>query len=309
MDKIDYNKPPLTIQQQINLLKNRNLLFYNENKAFHLLSEISYYRLSAYFYPLLEEPKEQHQFKTESYFEDAFNLYCFDRELRQLIFNEIEKIEISFRSKIIYYMSHEYGAFWFENKSIFFDQDKHNNFIDDLKKEIEKSKDNSSNQSKELSISSYYKKYINELPPSWISLEIITLGQLSRIYSNILSDSKAKNEVANLYNLSPRILTSWMHCFTYLRNICAHHSRLWNKQLGVTPLILPNKTKKPWLKSNVPNNKVFFVLSMIYFLIKQINPNSSFKNKLKNLISKYPKTDKGAMGFPLDWEKEPLWIT
>lgn len=307
MTKINYNKQPLTFEEQVNLLKTRNLLFGDEQKSIHILSQINYYRLSAYFYPLLEEPKELHKFKNDSYFEDSFNLYLFDRELRQLIFNEIEKIEISLRTKIIYHISHAHGAFWFEDDSLFFDKKKHKDFIEDLKNEAYKSKEDSNSKNKEIFLNSFYKKYTNDLPPSWMSLEIITLGQLSHLYSNIIKDLESKKKIAQEYNLNPELLVSWMHSLNYVRNICAHHSRLWNKQLRITPKTLPSKTIKPWLSSRVPNNKVFFVLSIIFYLIQHINPKSCFKSKLKDLLSKYPKTDKGTMGFPLNWENEPLW--
>ena len=104
MDKTLYSKNFLSYHQQLDQLIDRGLVVENEEKALHLLEHISYYRLSGYWYPLLEN-KQEHIFKEESTFQTAFNLYCFDRKLRQLVLSEIEKIEVAIRSKITYIMA------------------------------------------------------------------------------------------------------------------------------------------------------------------------------------------------------------
>lgn len=94
MGKTLYTKPALTFEEQLIQLEGRGLTIQNREKALHILQNISYYRLSGYWYPFLEEPKSNHFFKKESFFEQGFKLYCFDRELRKLIMGELEKIEI-----------------------------------------------------------------------------------------------------------------------------------------------------------------------------------------------------------------------
>jgi abortive infection bacteriophage resistance protein len=119
MSKIPYTKQALSYSEQLSTLKKRGLIIENEEKALHLLEQISYYRLSAYWYPLLEEPKLEHKFKPNTTFEKGFKLYCFDRDLRKLIQAELEKIEISLRAKMIYEFWHKHDAFWFLDKSHF----------------------------------------------------------------------------------------------------------------------------------------------------------------------------------------------
>jgi len=118
MSKVPFNKPPLTYSQQLQQLKDRGLAIENEDKALHLLTSISYYRLSGYWYPLLQD-KQHHIFKKESSFETAFKLYCFDRKLRKLILSELEKIEVAVRAKMIYELSLKHGPFWFVNPLLF----------------------------------------------------------------------------------------------------------------------------------------------------------------------------------------------
>jgi abortive infection bacteriophage resistance protein len=102
MPRVPYVKPALSLTDQLTQLKKRGLKVEDEGRALHLLESISYYRLSGYWYPMLEMPKENHVFKPNSSFDSAFKIYCFDKELRKIILTEIEKIEIAVRSKMIY---------------------------------------------------------------------------------------------------------------------------------------------------------------------------------------------------------------
>ena len=103
-------------------------------------------------------------------------------------------------------------------------------------------------------------------------------------------------------------MVSWLHAITYIRNICAHHSRLWNKILGIRPII-PRRMVNPFVSiPSTSNNKVYYVLCMITYLLDIINPNNTFRDKLRDLFVEYPNIDVVAMGFPRNWQNEPFWI-
>ncbi|MDF2456208.1 MAG: protease [Cytophagaceae bacterium] len=99
MARIPYTKPSLTYADQLQQLKDRGLIIESEEKALHLLENISYYKLSGYWYPMLAQPKSLHRFKEEASFNTAFKIYCFDREFRRLILSELEKIEVAIERK------------------------------------------------------------------------------------------------------------------------------------------------------------------------------------------------------------------
>lgn len=107
---VTYTKQPTSIAEQIAMLKQRGLLIENDDYAFEKLNVISYFRLACYWHPL-EENKFLHIFKPNSYFNDVIVIYEFDKELRNLLFSSIQSIEIAFRTKIIQFLSSEYGAF------------------------------------------------------------------------------------------------------------------------------------------------------------------------------------------------------
>ncbi len=298
-DKVPYKKSFLTHEEQLNLLKSRGLIIEDENRALHLLEKISYYRLSGYWYPLLAD-KETHVFKKGASFDTAFKLYCFDKELRRLILGELEKIEVAVRAHMIYIISGYFGAFWTEEKAIFPNQNGHDEIIAKITSEYERSD--------EKFIEAFKYKYSNPLPPSWMLLEITSFGSLSLMYQQ-LKPGKTKREIADKFGLDDATFMSWMHTMVYVRNVCAHHSRLWNRSLSIRPLRLQNP-QNTWLKNKQTSNaRVFYFASALVYMLNIINPNSTFKERFINLITSFKIIDFNAMGFCDEWEKEPLWLS
>tara|TARA_R110002153_G_scaffold257677_1_gene416938 strand:- start:1135 stop:2037 length:903 start_codon:yes stop_codon:yes gene_type:complete len=297
MAKVPYEKPALTYAEQIQQLQERGLEINNIARATHLLESISYYRLSGYWYPMLAD-KSNHQFKANSTFQSAFQLYSFDRELRVLILRELEKIEVSIRAKMIYLLSHEYGAFWYQDANLFKNHINHSKCLGSLEHEY--------NRSDEEFIDAFAKKYSNPLPPSWMMLEITSFGTLSFLFSN-LKPGKVKRDIARHFGLNDKTFSSWIHSIVYLRNVCAHHSRLWNRVMSIQP-IRPRNIYKTWLKNEgVSNNRTYYILTIILFLMQTINPEHTIVARFKALLEKYPNVDVFAMGFPKNWETETLW--
>lgn len=297
MAKIPFSKPALTYEEQLHQLAERGLIIGNKERASHLLESISYYRLSGYWYPLLED-KERHIFKAGSTFDSAFKMYSFDRALRVMIIRELEKIEVSIRSKMIYILSHEYDPFWYSNEKLFKDPGRHKKTLDKLMSEYVRSR--------EEFIIKFKVKYNNEFPPCWILLEVSSFGMVSSLYSNLL-DRLPKRKVSRHFGLAEKVLESWMHSIVYLRNLCAHHSRLWNNNLNITPM-RPMRVDKTWLQNQeVQNSKSYYIISMLLYLLQTINPNNSFVSRFKMLLDEYPNIDVHAMGFPPNWQEEELW--
>jgi abortive infection bacteriophage resistance protein len=298
MGKTHYTKPSLTFQQQLQQLIDRGMTVEDPNKALHILESVSYYRISGYWYPFLAD-KQKHVFKYGAQFETAFKLYCFDRELRSLIISELEKIEVAIRAKMIYVLSQKFGGFWFQDLTLFKNPQK---FQTQLSVKLKEEYD----RSDEEFIRAFRLKYSDPLPPSWMIMEIISFGTLSKLFSQ-LKPSREKRDIANYFGLADVVFENWLHSIVYLRNICAHHSRLWNRTLSIKPQILQSP-RKLWLKNvNVRSDRTYYVLCMIKYLLQTVNPKSRFAFKLKSLFLKYPNVDTYAMGFTNNWEQESLW--
>ncbi|MEX1003454.1 MAG: Abi family protein [Crocinitomicaceae bacterium] len=296
-----YEKETYTVEQHIKLLEERGLKIDDPDNAKHYLSHVSYYRLAGYWWPM-QEDKENHIFKEGSNFEDVIALYNFDRELRILLFDVIEKIEISLRTKMIYYLSHEFDAWWFQNPDIFQDAQALVKTLASMNEEIERSKDTFIKQHK--------KKYKDDLrfPPAWKTLELTSFGSLSKLYGNLKNGIESKDRIAVDFGaVNHTYLPSWLQSIAQIRNYCAHHSRLWNKNLPGSPKMLKNPPNK-WT-SNPPadNNKLYLHLCIMKYMLNIIVPENSFTIKLKALMEKYDNVDPDAIGFKPNWQNEELW--
>lgn len=298
-----YNKKVYTIDDHIKLLKKRGLIIKNEKRARKYLSNISYYRLAGYWWTM-QEDKEKHIFKDGSTFSNVIALYNFDAELRVLLFDVIEKIEISLRTKLIYHLSHEFDPWWFQNTEIFENTKALVQTLDKIREETYRSKDRF--------IKEHKKKYKNDkrFPPAWKTLELTSFGALSKLYGNLKTNIESKDTIASEYGaVNHTYLPSWLQSIAQIRNFCAHHSRLWNKNLPGTVKLLSNPPNK-WI-SDVPRehefSKLYIHMSLMRYLLNSIHPKNTFANDLKSLMEKYPNIDPNALGFKPNWESEPLW--
>ena len=202
-----YNKKPISFQTQVAQLKAKGLSFDNEQNAETTLSRISYYRLRAYTYPFQDNTVSNHPFIIPVSFEEIIALYRFDSELRVLVFDAIEKIEIALRTQIIYQLAMSYGSHWQTDPNLYRDTARFTKHLGSLQGEIDRSD--------ETFIEHYNNKYSTpSQPPSWMSLEVASMGTLSKIYQN-LKKGPEKQAVADSFGLPEiNIMENWMFCFS-----------------------------------------------------------------------------------------------
>lgn len=300
---MSYSKEALSTDQHIQLLKDRGLRIDDIDEARHYLTHVSYYRLAGYWWPM-QADKTAHTFKKNSCFSDVIHLYNFDRELRILLFDVIEKIEISLRTKLIHHLSHEYDPWWFQKTELFKDSQALVKTLYNLQEEVERSKDTF--------IKEHRKKYKDDqrFPPSWKTLELSSFGGLSKLYGNLKNTIKSKDTIAEeLGAVNHTYLPSWLQSIAQIRNVCAHHSRLWNKNLPGT-LKLLSKAPYPWIE-DVPKQheyqKLYVHLCIMRYMLNIIVPGNSFKAKLMDLLNRYPNVDPIALGLKPHWQDEALW--
>jgi abortive infection bacteriophage resistance protein len=294
-----YAKPPLTHEQQLDLLLKRGLEIPDRAKALHYLGNISYYRLSAYMLPH-QVHGQAHQFKTGASFDHVLELYVFDRALRILVFDAIERIEIALRTRMIHEMAMRYGGHWHERPELF----KNQRVFFELQTQIDQ---HCAGRNKEVFVQHYLDKYTEPpKPPSWMSLEIITMGSLSKVFQALAHHDDQKRIAAH-FGLYPEVLQSWSHSITFVRNLCAHHSRFWNRELGIQPVLL-QKPKHPWIERSFTNNRrSYYMLCCLRYMLYSINPKGSFTHRLHELLKKHPGVPIKYMGFTPDWAAQPLW--
>ncbi|MBR3564723.1 MAG: Abi family protein [Paludibacteraceae bacterium] len=312
-----YQKHPISIAEQIAKLEARGLNFDDKQLAAKYLGNISYYRLRAYTYPYQNnvDPDSDHHFMRDDItFQDIIDLYVFDRRLRSLIFNELEKVEVAVRTKLSQIYSESTGdSHWYEDKSLydsaaFAIQMDGDTLFDDISDDIVGDVD----RSNEDFIKHYYNKYNEpDMPPSWMTMEVISFGTLSRLYK-LLKTSNEKKAIANAFGIANvELFANWLHAFSGLRNCCAHHSRIWNRRFMVHIKMPYNTTYSFMSKADavdIKQNKLFALLTALKYIVDIISPDNNFKNNLLHLLAdNHRLLSLKEMGFPDNWKRLPVW--
>ncbi len=280
------------------LLESRGLIISDKTKAILYLESIGYYRLSAYMYPFLKIPKEFHQYKEGTTFQQVLNLYRFDKKLRMLLLNELEKIEIAIRRAIMNIPVQATGdIYWLTNPVHFANQ----KTFQDTKCTI----DREYAKSAEEFIKHFKDSYCEPYPPSWILGELLTIGNVNMVYRNLKAD-KIRKRISQYFGLQPIVMESWITSLTLLRNACCHHSRVWNKVCSIMA-VTPKRIAHPWITLPTNTQRVYFTICIIKYFLDIISPYNDMRDKMSKLFDTFPEIDKTALGFPFGWENEPLW--
>lgn len=301
------SKPAYTISEQIQILKDRGMLFKDERNAMEYLQNISYYRLKGYWWDMQSDYKE-HTFKKNVYFEQVIRRYDFDRKLRGILFNAVEYIEISIRTKLIYHLSLKYGGLWYLEENLF-DRTKNKTYqrtINKLQEEF--------NRSQEVFVIDHRRRHKNVSPDVWKILEVASLGTLSKLYKNLKHQLPEKSKIANEMGLNLHTeLSSWLEAISYMRNIIAHHSRLWSKNMTKKPTYKLKNPRGKWFQysdklTEVQIKKPFLIISCMVYLCDIINPQHSVREELLDLFKEYSDIEIYKLGFVNSWYKEQVWL-
>ena len=306
------NKPSRNIDEQIALLISRGMLFRDENVAKEVLKSVSYYRLKGYWWDM-QGDKLLHRFVPNSYFEDVVEKYEFDRELRLVLFYAIEIIEVALRAKLIYHLSQSHGALWYLDSTLFDDIHLFEQHRNELQDEFARSG--------EIFVKDFKQKHPTananpkiwesmEHPDAWLILEVATFGNLSKMYKNLKHQLPQKAAIAKEFGLNlHNELSSWLESISYLRNIVAHHSRVWSRTMVKTPMKVTNPNL-PWLQINLSKyqeKRPFHVISTMLYLCNAVNSENLFKQKMFELFAKYPQIPLYKLGFNNQWKQENIW--
>jgi abortive infection bacteriophage resistance protein len=283
------------LDEQADLLRSRGMA--GERGDFlRRLAVVNYYRLSVYWYPFREADG---RFKAGTTLDAVWGRYTFDRELRHLVMDAIERVEVAVRASLAYAHALEGGPFGYatDPSAIFrADGQRRTEFLQRVEDEVRKSN--------EPFVQHFRDRYgdSHRLPPIWMATEVLTFGSLSRLCQG--SSRQVRLHVARGLNVPESVLESWLRVMTELRNICAHHGLLWHRDFHYAPRLL---RVPAWQELERVRNKPFAVLSVLAHCLHAVAPGSGWGARLTTLFDKHPEVPKGAMGFPEDWRARPMW--
>ena len=300
MAKPKYSKPAITVSDQAKLLLKRGLNKSSEKNIETELNTVNYYRLSGYMIPYLD--RKSNIFYPGTKWKYIWNDYCLDKNLRSLLFDAIGELEITLRTRMIYSMSLAHGSRWYEDSSLFYKNALLQNDLKEIKSHW--------NRSKEVFVLHYNNNYDTSfLPPAWMIFETTTFGTLSKYFENLNATLVARNQIVDFFGFnksSAKVLISWFRHLNVVRNICAHHSRLFSKTFVVCPIISKSKFNNH-LTLLPAQNKLYATVCIIQTLLKETGSNFDFSNKLHKILKSANKRDLQLMGIPKNWKHQKLF--
>ena len=319
MNKIAYLKPWLSIEEQLRKLEGRGLVVSDRAAAGRFLKYINYYRFAGYAlkFQYWDEKKKDRVFKDGVSFDDVRDLCVFDRDLRDCIAEALEVVEISMRSCVAFHFARRYGPFGHTNdKSFDADFSRPRPSRESRTKIIVPYKDwratviAETRRSSEVFVKHFEKCY-SQYPdlPIWVVSEICSFGTLSKMYANLHNSDQGA--IASEYELQYLVLRSWLHSLTYVRNICAHHARLWDKVLQISPEV---PRRKNWQKVIGFEKTLYVVVLMLNWLMAHDSVDkdahrhwkTSMERLMDDFVVRFPALF-AYTGFPVNWKKNPLW--
>ncbi|MCM1452034.1 MAG: Abi family protein [Clostridium sp.] len=258
------NKSATTIDKQLQILKTRGLTIRDQDKAKEILLDIGYYRLGFYLFPFEKSYPQlslrTHQYAEGSTFEDAVRLYYFDFDLRLLLMRYLNRIEIAFRTSMIYTLSNKYSDdnLWFVNPSVV-----NRTYADNFQNKVY----NSDFKLNPVIARHHHKYPSDEYAPAWKTLEFMTFGAVLKLYEQ-LKDASDKIKIANLFGLRQVVtFESYMHTIRNVRNACAHGSLLYD-------LKLPMRIRRgPASSLSTDSGNIIGALRVVKYIMKQVSAN------------------------------------
>lgn len=301
---MEYLKKPLPLEEQAQRLLDRGVIA-DRDELVRRLSAVSYYRLSGYLFPFRQPGSDTFRPGTE--LKVVWDRYCFDRRLRVLLLDAIERVEVAVRTQLVYHFSRAHGAFGhtLETNLPGLKVLEYIEWREALVEETQRSKE----QFKE----HFFKKYgdCHQNLPVWMVSELMSMGSMLTFYKGV--EKRVQDQVAGHFGMPDELLLTWLRSLNAARNICAHHSRFWNRLLGYAPG-LPHKNKHPdWHlkdaegKNLITNNRSGMLLIVCRQFLKLISPTSRWQHRVNELFDEYPEIPFADMGLPQDWKNHPLW--
>lgn len=300
-----YTKPSLSFRDQAARLISRGLVVEDAAELEDYLSRVNYYRLSGYWYAFknIDAFTGDETFKPGTSFSTIRNRYEFDRKLRLLFLDAIERIEVAiFRTQLVEANTLQYGPFGYVEQKNY-----NPKFFSSSLAKLLSDINEDENRSYEEFVKRYRAKYASEqYLPLWMVAEFMSFGQLLTLYRN--QHLSIKQSISHRYNLYPMVLDSWLLTLNTIRNICAHHNRLWNRPLPL-PIRFPDKKYDArWHTPDpMPSISLYAALTIVNYLLGFISPQANLKDAIADLFAKYPDVPLKPMGIPSDWQDSPLW--
>ena len=293
-----YSKPFKTFEEQADLLIYRGMGGDRDVLVAHL-KDVGYYRLSGYWHIF---KREDDTFDEGTTFARVWDLYTFDRQLKLIVFDAIERVEVYIRTQLAYELAKAGGPFGYLDRGNLPGLD------DERYRKLLRRCRDAFDRSREPFVIHFRDVYGDgqELPPYWMLVNLMDFGMVFTLYRG--APNSVRKSIATAFGIEPRVMDSWLMTLNTTRNICAHHGRLWNRTLGTKPSIPRAKNDPRWHRPyEVRGDKVFVVLTILSAMLEVVAPDTRWRSRLFRLLDTRSEEDMWRMGFGSGWEMCPIW--
>lgn len=318
---LKYDKKSLSAEDQADRLIHRGLVA-DRDELIKRLKVVSYYRLSGYLYHYRLLGSDDYRPGTT--LEMIWRRYNFDRRLRMMLLDAIERIEVAVRTRCVYHFVQKHGAFGHLEKANLpnlkmrkhrrnvwqklarllrlkgWEPCPHQEWLKKLRHE--------KSRSSETFVKKFDEKYgdSHSQLPLWMACELMTCETTMQFAYGM--EREIFKDAATDFGFVDEQLRSWMKAIFSIRNACAHHARLLNRVVGVRPLIPARKREPLWREEpTFVHDRVGFLLTVSYVWLGKISDTTNWKQRLFDLFDEYPEISPADLGMPSSWQTHPLW--
>lgn len=284
-------KPALSYGEQVRRMRDRGLVIEDEDEAVAWLSDMNYYRLRGYWITL----ERDGMFLPGTTLSDIREIYRLDQGLRLWLWHAIGPIEIKARTSFAYHLGRACGPLAHMTPGLFFNDGAHARSMSRYKKELSRAE-----RDGVPCVVHNLHKY-GDLPV-WAAVEIMSMGTVSQLYGN-LSDRASYPDgmtvaraIARDFDIKPFLLKSWLRHLTYIRNLCGHHSRIYNRVMTTRATLLRSD-------SRYDGPKAFPTIITLKRMYERLWPDewNQMNIQLTRLVDEHLSVPLESMGFPDDW--------
>ncbi|MDY2777511.1 MAG: Abi family protein [Collinsella sp.] len=296
---MEYAKPFLTFEEQADLLISERGMVADRDVLIRHLQDVGYYRLSGYWH--IHKKNGSDEFWEGTTFERVWETYVFDRQFRLVVLDAVERVEVYMRTQLAYLLAEQTSPFGFLEMSGLprLKPENYDRFMKKCHEAYTRAK------AGEPFAKHFDEKYgdLHDLPPYWVLVNLMDFGMVVTLYKG--APVFVRGRIAGDLGVSAKVLDSWLVTVNTVRNICAHHGRLWNRTIGNPPMI---PKAREWHKPyEVRNDKIFCTLTILSYLLERVAPDTSWRERLLGMTLALSERDQERMGFIDGWWECPLW--
>lgn len=280
-------KKAKTIDEQLEILKERNLVINDYDTAHKMLTDVNYYTLIGYLFPYKDS---SNTYQNGTSIELAINLYRFDNELRNILTALVVDVEEKLKTRVAYHIAiaHKNDPLIYTDINFFKNPNDHLRFMADFQNNIR--------NNREVPFVKHHIQIYRSQFPIWVAVNLFTLGNLKYLYKNI--PSRDRKNISRSLDISPDTMDSWIDVVRILRNRLAHNMRIYDSTFLKTPRLEKHHQIK------ITNNKLFAMLVLLKYLSENSTTWQKSMHNFANLIQEHEEIlELTTLGLPVNWQE------